>query len=411
MPSTRYKGYALIDCNNFFVSCERVFKPHLNHKPVAVLSTNDGCIIARSQEVKDLGVPMGAPLFLYKDLFEKHSVITFSSNFELYGDLSDRVMQVIALFSSDLEIYSIDEAFVPIEHQSEWDFLKLRAQILQWTGIPVSIGLGPTKTLAKVANASAKKQKRPLFSLLDPSLREHTLKQFDIEDVWGIGRRLSKRLKAHQIFTAYDYIQPSEHWIRSHYHLPGLKTYLELKGKACEEVNESSTRKSMMYSKSFGYRIEEEKELKEAVSHYAAQAALKIRRHKHLASRLSLYLKREERAYVESLFLPYPSDDSRMYIKASQFLLKKMRQKGAYLKAGIYLTELSPKKNQQLHLHQRDFEKSQKLMQVLDQVNERYGKNTLFFAAQGLSHPWVYKRDHKSQEYTRKWSDLLTIHL
>ncbi|MCH9634551.1 MAG: Protein UmuC [Chlamydiae bacterium] len=410
MPSTVCKGFALIDCNNFFVSCERVFKPHLNFLPVAVLSTNDGCIIARSQEVKDLGVPMGAPLFEYKNLLERHKAYLFSSNFNLYADFSDRVMQVISQFSSDLEIYSIDEAFVPIDCQTLEDFRYLKERIFQWTGIPVSIGLGPTKTLAKVAAHKAKKMNDKLYSLMDPKTHDAILKTIPIRDIWGIGRAQNKKLHSHQIITAYDLKVASEGWIRRKLHLPGLRTVLELRGTPCyvPEVNDSK-RKSLIYSKSFGSSITSYEHLSEAVAHYAAKAALKIRNKGYSAHLLTLYLKRRDGFATQTASLSFPSNSTSIYIETSLKLLKQLYIKGVYLKAGIQLNQLASQKNIQLDLTHSENQSQKELMKTLDAVNQRYGENTLFYAAEGFSRSWSCKAKHKTPDYTTNWNDILRV--
>jgi DNA polymerase V len=412
MPFTPCKGFALIDCNNFFVSCERVFKPHLNRRPVAVLSSNDGCIIARSKEVKALGIPMGAPLFKYKDLIERHKVITFSSNFKLYGDLSDRVMSVITSFCPELEIYSIDEAFIPLTFQTPEDFLELRARILKWTGIPVSIGLGPTKTLAKAANHLAKKKEEVLFSLLDAEKRETYLKEISITDIWGIGRAHAKTLTYAGIHTAYDLKESSEHWVKKHLQLTGLRTVLELRGIPCHTNEiEDPKRKSLIYSKSFGRPIESKAELLETTTHYASRAAEKIRKKGYLAKNISLYLKTKESSFIQTYTLSFPSNSSIIFIEVAHSLLNKLFKPGEYLKAGIFLNDLSSKQNTQFDLIESYDLKQDLLMSTLDEVNKKYGVNTLFFLGEGLKRPWRSKSRQITANYTSKWCELLTINI
>lgn len=412
MRSTRYKGFALIDCNNFFVSCERLFKPHLNRSPVAVLSTNDGCIIARSKEVKALGIPMGAPVFKYKELIERHKVVTFSSNFKLYGDLSDRVMSTIASFCPELEIYSIDEAFLPLTFQTPEDFIELRSRILKWTGIPVSIGLGPTKTLAKAANHLAKKKEVVLFSLLDENERADYLREISVNDIWGIGRAHTNTLVYAGIHTAYDLKESSEHWIKKHLKMTGLRTVLELRGSSCyiHEV-EDPKRKSLVYSKSFGRPIESKIELLEATSHYAARAAEKIRRKGLVAKNISLYLKTKEGSYIETCTLTFPTDSSLIFIEVTHSLLNKLFKSQPYVKAGIFLNDLSSKQNTQFDLMESCDSKQDRLMSTLDEVNRKYGMNTLFFLGEGLQRAWRCKNHHLTKNYTSKWSELLTINI
>lgn len=407
MPSTQYKGYALIDCNNFFVSCERVFKPQLNRVPVAVLSTNDGCFIARSKEVKALGIPMGAPLFQFKHLVQKHQIVLFSSNFKLYGDFSDRVMQIISDFNPDAEVYSIDEAFVPVSVQTPTDFLELRKKIYRWTSIPVSVGMAPTKTLAKLANFIAKAQEKGVYSLMDVQDRSSILKKIPIGEVWGIGRRSAEKLSKYRIYTAYDFTQAPEHWVQKKMGLLGLKTHLELKGMNCEAIEpEEAQRKSLVYSKSFGFQITAFEHLKEAVVHYAVKAAEKIRRQGYEAQLFSLYLKGKDESFYQSVCLSHASASSLVYTDAALYLLQKMYRSGVYLKAGIHLNDLSKQSAKQLSLFENEDPRHPRLMSALDQVNQKYGQNTLFFAGEGLSRSWKFKREKLSLEYTTKWSDL-----
>jgi len=379
MPSTLFKGYALIDCNNFFVSCERVFKPHLNRVPVAVLSNNDGCFIARSKEVRALGIPMGAPLFKYKHLVERHSIVTFSSNFKLYGDFSDRVMRIIGDFSPDLEIYSIDEAFVPITIQTEEDLIALRKKIYKWTSIPVSIGLAPTKTLAKLANYLAKKEERGIYSLMNPKDHNAALEQVPIQEVWGIGRGFTQKLTLHNIKTAYNFKNASEDWIKKKMGLSGLRTHLEIKGINCSapEIKDSK-RKSLIYSKSFGSPIIKLAQLKEAVAHYSSKAAEKIRRKGYKARLFSLYLKLKDESLYESAHLNHASNSSLVYIETALHLLKKLYKEGKYLKAGIYLYDLVPSKESQLSLFEQEDPRHLKLMSTLDELTVNTVKHAFF---------------------------------
>ncbi len=280
---------ALVDCNNFFVSCERVFNPKLRNVPVVVLSNNDGCIIARSSEAKALGIPMGAPFFQWKEFLERHQVYVFSSNFTFYGDMSHRVMQTLSLLNPDMEIYSIDEAFLflkttgdPVEfcHQ-------IRDAVLQWTGIPISIGIAPTKTLAKIANKDAKKNHslKGVSLLVDPVAIEQRLKILPVEEIWGVGRRLSIRLAKQGIYSAYELKEQQDSYLRSLLSVTGLRTAWELRGIPCFSLEEQpSSKKSIMTSRSFGFHVETIETLEEAVSSFTSRGAEKLREENRFAS-------------------------------------------------------------------------------------------------------------------------------
>ncbi len=408
MPSTAFKGYALVDCNSFYVSCERLFKPHLEKKPVVVLSNNDGCIIARSNESKALGVPMGAPIFECRSIIEAHRVEIFSPNFSLYGDMSDRVMQVLYSFCPDIEIYSIDEAFIPITVQSNEDFNQLIKKIKRWTGIPVSIGLGPTKTLAKAANHWAKKNNLDLFSFMKD--QDHILKEIDIEDLWGVGRKISKKLKAFGIYNALQLKKTSHEWIRSKFNLPGLRSLLELQGQSCFQTNISSNfQKSLTYSSTFGQPILDFELLCETVAHYTAQAASKLRKKNLTTQIISLYLKTSEGYSQSSASLPCSTNTTPILIEVALSLLKKMYKKAIYKKAGIYFWQLSSVDHQQFDLRSIENPKHLQLMSAVDQINTQFGKESLFYLAEGFTKPWISKRDRLSQKYSTSFDEILNI--
>ena len=408
MPSIPFKGYALVDCNSFYVSCERVFKPHLENKPVVVLSNNDGCIIARSKESKAIGLPMAAPVFKYKSLIESHKVEMFSPNFTLYSDMSDRVMSLLYDFSSEMEVYSIDEAFIPITIQSEEDLFLLIKKIKKSTGIPVSIGIGQTKTLAKAANYYAKEEGLPLFSLMKP--QDNILKKIDVGDIWGVGRKISKKLKSYQIYTAYQLKNTSHEWMRSKFHLPGLRTLLELQGKPCYSESVSTDfQKSLSYSNSFGTPIDSYTHLQESVAHYITQAAAKLRKRALLTQMVSLYLKTNEKSFQTTAPLPFPTNSTPVLMDAALELLKKIYRKDIYKKAGIYFWQLSSSSSLQLDLEASENPGYQSLMKTLDQVNGKYGKKSLFYLAEGLSKPWISRRDRLSEPYTTDFERILKI--
>ncbi len=409
MPSTVFKGYALVDCNSFYVSCERLFKPQIEKKPVVVLSSNDGCIIARSNESKKLGLPIGAPIFMYQHLIDAHSIYTFSPNFSLYSDMSNRVMEVLYSFSQDMQIYSIDEAFIPITVESLKDFFALQKKVKKWTGIPVTVGLGPTKTLAKAASFYAKKNSLTVFSFMEE--KDEILKEISVEDIWGIGRKTSKKLISYSIYNALQLKGTSHEWMRSKFHLPGLRTLLELQGKVCSypETTKTDFQKSLVYSKTFGTPIEELKHLQETVAHYTAQAASKLRKRGLLTQIISLYLKTEEGVSQSSLSLTYSTNTTPVLIDSALLLLKRMYKKTRYKKAGIYFWQLSSQEHQQFDLRSTENPKHNKLMHTLDQINGRYGQETLFYLAEGFSKPWGSKSERLSQRYTTSFDEILEI--
>lgn len=424
MEKSSQKYYGLIDCNNFFVSCERVFQPHLNDKPVAVLSNNDGCIVARSNEVKKLGIPMGAPAFKYRSQILQHNIHLFSSNFCLYGDLSSRVMQTIFSFTPEVQIYSIDEAFIRFTSTEFKDIpqamSKLQKRILQWTGIPVSIGVAPTKTLAKLATSQAKKSgiNQPLI-ISNPTEYAHLLAETPIHKIWGIGKRWALRLNKIAIFTALDLVQAPHDQIRKVCNVNVGQTQLELQGLPCLELEDAQPHKSIVYSRSFCVPITSHTRMQEAVSYYAARAALKLRERKRQAEVLSVFIQTsrfknstEPYHWQTSLLLDRPTNNTSELIRAAQFALKKIFRKGKeYKKAGIYLpTLLNTQEAEQLPLTKPlDPVPSDQVIALMDSINKSYGKETLCFAAQGVYKPWKMCQNKRSNRYTTQWSELCRV--
>ena len=351
------KVFALADCNSFYASCEKVFNPKLENKPVVVLSNNDGCIVARTSEAKALGIKMGEPLFKAKNIIEKHDVKVFSSNYTLYGSMSNRVMKTLGQFFPDIEIYSIDEAFMEISSlKNLYDYskyaIKVRKIILQWTGIPISIGIGETKTLAKVANLIAKNnpETKGVFDISKIKDKKNILKEIGIEKIWGIGNKLSKLLIKSNIYNAYDFIKQDNGWIKKNINILGLKTKLELEGISCYDLeNNFKLRKSCCVSRSFGKRITLLKDMREAVSAYITRAAEKIRNeklvanHVHLYIRTSPYNKNSKEFYANSIStaIDIPTNDSIVLNKKVLNNLNKIFKTGfLYQKAGVILSGL-----------------------------------------------------------------------
>jgi len=396
--------FFLIDCNNFYVSCERVFNPSLQKKPVVVLSNNDGCVIARSNEAKKLGIKMGDPAFLNKD---KLSLISFSSNFSLYADLSDRVMQTIKSFGYPMQIYSIDEAFLECKEPPERALLlgkAIKEKVKKWTGIDVSVGIGQTKTLAKLSNKNAKNG-NGIFFLEDPL--DSLLRKTNIEDIWGIGSRLALKLKKKGIYSAKDLISKDEIFIKKTLGVNGLKTALELQGTSCFSLDDdiTSSRKSFACCRSFYEKVESLEKIQQTIANHTQIVCEKLRKYNLFAEAISIILATspfDEKSYSNSitLTLPLASHFTPDLIELAKWGIDKLFKKGySYKRCGIVLLELR-KKPLQPSLLFEDPKKAQKekVIHTVDRINKRFDKNSIYFAAQGHLVPKPYK--NKSPRYT-----------
>jgi len=415
------RAFALVDCNNFYASCERVFNPALEGRPIVILSNNDGCIVARSNEAKALGIGMAAPYYQCKALCEQHNVAVFSSNYELYGDMSQRVMQSLRRFCVDMEIYSIDEAFLMLEGASSQQMIvyaqKIHTHIKQWTGIPVSIGIAPTKTLAKMANYLAKKHfKQPVMSLLDPALQENILSRVNVEDIWGISRGRAQRLRRLGIFTAKQLRDAEAKAIRKHLTVIGERMVYELRGTPCLLLEDIvGAKKNIMSSRSFGYLLTTQVDIAAALANYTAHACQKLRQQKSRAQAIGVFLRTnrfcaKDAQYRNEIVYRFvaPTNDTREIIALAKKALSAIYQPGyAYQKVGIILMELVPDTYQQQDLLcQTNYQLSDKLMAVLDNINFKMGKKGLFIAAQGTNRPWLMRCDKRSPRYTTCWDEL-----
>ena len=413
---------ALVDCNNFYASCERVFQPHLENKPIVVLSNNDGCVIARSNESKALGVKMGAPAFQMKEIFDKNNVHVFSSNFALYGDLSKRVMTILQGEAPQIEIYSIDEAFLDFTGiiDKKKQAVDLRNKVKKWTGIPVSVGLAPTKTLAKIANHVAKKHtKHGVFVLDNNRLIIKVLKRIPVGDVWGVGRRYAEFLSSKGIYTAYDLTLKNDHWVKRNLSINGLRMVKELKGIPCYALESSTSRKkNICTSRSFGRKVKDFDELKEAVASYATGCAMKLRKEKSLAFKVMVFLttnpfNTSESQYRASqkIMLDVPTNDGVEITKVAISALKKIYKSGfIYKKAGVIVSEIVPDYSRQLSLFDnRDVNKQKKLMDVMDKLNTQMGRDKVRLAVQGFDRKWRLKQERLSPCYTTRLADILTV--
>ena len=413
---------ALVDCNNFYVSCERVFNPKLNNKPVAILSNNDGCIVSRSQEIKDLKIPMGAPGFKYESLIKKQGGTLLSSNYALYADMSSRVMDVLGMFSPDIEIYSIDEAFLELNGFRNRDLesfgRKITRTVFQWTGIPVSVGISKTKTLAKVANHFAKHYSayQGSLCLLEDERIEKALAKTPVSEIWGIGRQYDKFLRQNRIETALQLRNADDKFIEHYLTSMGLKTVLELRGYACIDLDEApAAKKSIVTSRSFGKQVSALIELQEAVSEYVTRAAEKLRKQKCVTGLLMVFLStnrfKEGPQYNNSLSTTLfpPTAYTPELIKTALDLLEELYLPGfEYKKAGVMLADIIPEKDVPLSFMEINYldDKRKKLMETIDKLNRTFGQDTLFYASSGINKDWKMKRAKLSPHYTTHWKDI-----
>lgn len=413
--------YALVDCNSFFVSCERVFDPSAIGVPAVVLSNNDGCIIARSQEAKDMGVGMGTPLHKMEDELVAKGVRVFSSNYALYENMSERVMEVLREFTPDVEVYSVDEAFLDLTAFTLKDMDEYARHIKEYvercTGIPISIGLGPTRTLAKVANGISKKQRERfggVLNLTDETLRTELLQDLPIGDVWGIGHRLVMRLEKYGITTAGELITKNDQWIRKEMSIVGLRLVKELRGIVCQGLDYSLlTRKSIAHTRSFGYAVKDIDTLKEAVASYTTGATAKLRKYNLAAQQITVFLqanrfKVQNYHHSRTLSLPEPTYDTAELISKAMEGLKEIYRKGTiYKKAGVILTHLSPAEQIQWNLFNSEQKEKQHLLnKAMDSINNKNKRAIVHYAATGTKQRWVMKSQLRSKDFTTSWKEL-----
>ena len=405
------KKIALIDCNSFYVSCERLFKPSLIKKPVIVLSNNDGCIISRSSEAKDLGIKMGEPYFKAKKIITKSNVHVFSSNYSLYGDISRRVMKTLKHFAPEMEIYSIDEAFLNLSIVPDNEILqfgkKIRDTVLRWVGIPTSIGIATTKTLSKIANHIAKKEKSGVVSLVNKKNIDRILEKIEIRDVWGVGRQLSKFYINNGIFNANQLKNISNNWIKKNSNVLGSRTAMELRGASCISLEiTQSKRKSCCVSRSFSKKVERLQELQESITSHCLNAAEKIRSESLLTKSITIFIRtspfqKMEIHYSNSKTIDFPiaTDNSIEIVKSAVFGLKLIFKKGyKYQKSGIILSGLYESKSYNNNLFSSTKDKKTKdLMRSIDYTNFRYGRSTLSLAVALSKKKWKTKKIIKNE--------------
>jgi DNA polymerase V len=414
---------ALVDCNNFYASCERLFQPRLRGRPVVVLSNNDGCVIARSNEAKALGIVMGDPWHLNKQKFEKHGVIVRSSNYTLYGDLSGRVVNVLRDFTPHLEVYSIDEAFLSFDGFADFGAHAhtLRARVLQWTGIPVSVGIAPTKTLAKAANRVAKKTANchGVHALLTESEQTRALEGFALTDLWGVADRLATRLGEIGITTPLQLRDADTSLLRERLGVLVERMALELRGVPTQSLTMTNpANKTILASRSFGRAVTERRELEESICTHIARAAEKMRRQNLVAGAVMVFVttnkfKTEDRQYAASrtVELPVASADTMTLSNAALAAAGRLWRPGyRYKKAGITLLALGPSHNVQSDLWCRpDTPRSKALMQAMDTINAAYGRDKLKLAVSGIERGWSLRSEKRSPHYTTDWDELLDV--
>lgn len=425
---------ALVDCNNFYVSCERLFNPALHNRPVVVLSNNDGCVIARSNEAKELGIKMGAPVFEVRDLLKKNRVEVWSSNYTLYASLSQRVMTTLEMFAPEVEVYSIDEAFLwlPGFSPAELDAqaVRIRQKVGQWTGIPVSIGLAPTKTLAKLANRQSKKnplyKEKGIFNITGYSRAQldELLASVRVEDIWGIGARRAAFLQQHGIDTAYDLKEAPDRWVQKHLTVMGLRTVYELRGIPSFPAELAAPpKKTIVTSRGFGRDIESFEELSEAVATYVSRLAEKLRAQHSVASVLEVFIHtshfakgRERYANAVTMRLPQPTAYTPELVAHARRGLEAIYRPGfKYQKAGVMVMGLVPETGRQLNLFGEGegdpatLERNRKLMAAVDGLNRQMGRGTVRIATAGTTEAWGMRRGKLSPRYTTRWDELLAI--
>ena len=416
--------FALVDCNNFYASCERVFQPTLRGKPIVVLSNNDGCVVARSNEAKAIGIPMGAPAFEFDALFKANGVHVFSSNYELYGDISSRVMAILSSYTPDIEIYSIDEAFLKFNgFKKHFDIngesLNMVREVKQNTGIPISVGIASTKALAKVANKIAKKfpeRTNSVYCIDDDEKRVKALKWTKIEDVWGIGRQHTKRLKAINVNNAFQFTQLSDDWVRKNMTIQGLRLKKDLIGISAIDFEITKLKKNIAVTRSFDKMYDKKEEIAERLSTFSANCGEKLRKQNSHTNLIMVFLFSnffrkdlpQHRGFI-SIKTDYPTNSTLKINRYAQLALNSIFKEGIkYKKAGIIVSDITPADNFQLGLFNAENPKHIDLMQTIDLVNKRHG-NVIKFGRNDLKKRWKMKQLKVSKRYTTNWNDILEV--
>ncbi|CAL2107080.1 DNA polymerase V [Tenacibaculum sp. 190524A02b] len=415
--------FALVDCNNFYASCERVFNPNLLNKPVVILSNNDGCVISRSDEAKKL-IPMGAPAFKFKQEFKKHNIDVLSSNYPLYGDMSERVMSILHQFTPDIEVYSIDEAFLEFKGFDHINFenygIEIRNRINQWVGIPTCVGIAPTKSLSKVANKIARKfpQKTNGVYIIDSEeKRLKALKWTPIEKVWGIGHRLQKRLKVKGCTKAIDFVELNSEWVRKNFSITEWKLQQDLKGISKLNLDENTSKKAIATTRSFESTFSNINDIKERVSTFAISCAEKLRKQHSCCYMIIVTLSSnryqnniDRYKASKTIVLSTPTNSSLVISKQSVKAVETIFKKGVKFKrAGVIVTGLVPNNNYQLHLFEKEPKKHVHLMKAIDKVNKKYKSDKIKLARQDLKRTWKMKQEHLSPKYTTNINEIIKV--
>ena len=421
------KLFGLADCNNFYCSCERVFHPDLRDKAVVVLSNNDGCVVARSEESKRLGIKMGVPFYQVRELLERNGVAVFSSNYNLYGDMSRRVMSMLSSFFPKIHIYSIDEAFLDLSEIDDVVSLteisrKAVKAIYKGVGIPVSLGIAPTKTLAKMASVYAKKHKgyKCVCVIDTDEKREKALKLFPIGDVWGIGRKHSKKLEYHGVKTAWDFIQKSEGWVRKEMSITGLRTWKELRGESCIEMEDDTYKKSICTSRSFPDQgLNKIEDVEEAVANFAAKCSKKLREQHTVCGSIVVFAYTSRfrddmpQSYINEIVnFPVPTNDMQEIVSNAVDALRRAWKTGTYYfkKAGVIACNVCEDNAIQGNLFDTvDRDKQSALSKIVDEINMRNGQDTVRVAVQGFSNSWHMKNEYISKQYTTNIKDIIIV--
>jgi DNA polymerase V len=417
--------HALVDCNNFYASCERVFQPQLIGKPIVILSNNDGCVISRSYEAKDLGIPMGAPEFKIREELKQKNIHVFSSNYALYGDLSNRVMKILEGFTPNIEVYSIDEAFLKFDGMHIHDYhdygLQMKRRVQKWLSIPICVGFAETKALSKVANKIAKKyQERTqgVYIIDTEEKRIKALKWTKIEDVWGIGFRLTKKMKDKNIHTAYDFTLPhNENFIKATMGVVGLRLKYELEGQSVLEMDVPKDKKNIAITRSFDGNITTLSEMKERISTFATVCAEKLRKQKSCCYGVIVYLRKDKYKVETQRYnfykietLPFASNSSITISGLAVKMLKDMFEEGEiYKKAGVIVTQIIPENQKQFHLFEEENPKHLKLMQVMDDYFKKTGERKIRLGNQDLQRTWKMKQNHLSRKYTTDFKQIFEV--
>ncbi|RIV73665.1 Y-family DNA polymerase [Flagellimonas aequoris] len=417
--------FALVDCNNFYASCERAFQPQFNNVPVAILSNNDGCFISRSDEAKELGLPMAAPAFKYRKFCEDHGIKVFSSNYPLYGDMSTRVMNILGTFTPDMEVYSVDEAFLKFDGFKNYDFdaygREIQRTVQKCTGIPISIGIAPTKALAKVANKIAKKLRAKtggVYVIQSEERRIKALKWTKIETVWGIGHGNLKRVQTQNVKTAYDFTQLSDEWVRKQMAIIGLRLKKDLQGIPTLDLDDDTRdKRAIATTRSFESTYSDIENIKERISTFASSCAEKLRNQGSSCNHIVVLLRSDRHKKDEPqdrssviVTLPYATDSS---LTISSYAVKAaisiFRPGIKYKRAGVIVSGLVPTNERQLDLFLSENPKHHKIMEVMDGINDKYGGYKMKIANQDLERTWKMRQEHLSPRYTTNINEIITV--